>query len=162
MKGLIRGVGGLAFAGVAVFAGTQAQDDNTTRDESGAIVDSGGLGAFAINDGDCFNNSDTNAVQVASVEGVPCTSPHDGEAYGSHLVVEATYPGATAMISAAEAGCLDRFDDYVGLDFQSSVYNFSFLYPTEESWKTGDREVVCIITSLDGSKLTGSAKGTAV
>lgn len=160
MRGLVRGVGGLAVAGVAVFAGTQAKDDNTSRDESGAIVESGGLGVFKINDGDCFNNPDPDATEVVSVEGVPCTAPHDGEAYGSFLLVAAEYPGETSVIQQSSEGCLQRFEMYVGLPYAQSRFDFSFLYPTDLTWKAGDREVVCVVTSLDGSRLTGSARGS--
>lgn len=72
---------GAAILAVAAFGGAGALDDNTVRDDSGAIVEGGGLGAFAVQIGDCFNVPEEELVM--SLEAVPCGDPHDAEAYDS-------------------------------------------------------------------------------
>ena len=41
---------------------------------------------------------------------------------------------------------------------KDSGYDMFYLYPVEQSWAAGDREVVCLAGS-DKGKLTGSLKG---
>ena len=60
MKRLIAGA---VVAGVAIFAGVGAYQDDTVRDETGAIVEGGGLGAFVIRTGDCLNLPEESLVQ---------------------------------------------------------------------------------------------------
>ena len=90
MKRLIAGA---VVAGVAVFAGVGAFQDDTVRDSTGAIVESGGFGAFVIESGDCLNLPDGDLVQ--SVEGLPCSQAHDAEVYGMFDMVQNSWPGRT-------------------------------------------------------------------
>jgi len=46
-------IGGAAIAGIAIFGGTAALSDDTTRKETGEVVEGGGLGASAVRIGEC-------------------------------------------------------------------------------------------------------------
>src|SRR4051794_19604870 len=81
-------VGGALAGGAAVFGATHSFDDDTARDESGQITTGGGLGAFGVRVGGCVQLPDD--ALVVSVEGVPCDTPHDAEAYGRFNVSELT------------------------------------------------------------------------
>ncbi|MDA3040977.1 MAG: hypothetical protein O3C27_15900 [Actinomycetota bacterium] len=83
------------MAGIAVFGGANAFDANTTRDESGEIVEAGGLGVFAMEVGDCFQVPIEDLVQ--SVEAVPCTEPHDAQVYAKFDMPDGPYPGEPAI-----------------------------------------------------------------
>lgn len=156
MKRLIAGA---VVAGVAVFAGVGAFQDDTVRDSTGAIVESGGLGAFVIESGDCLNIPDGDLVQ--SVEGLPCSQAHDTEVYGIFDMVQNIWPGASVIENAAFDGCLTRFHPFVGLAYEYSELEMFWLEPTEESWnEIDDREITCMVVSLDGTKLTGSMRGS--
>ncbi|GMQ85802.1 MAG: hypothetical protein BMS9Abin07_1370 [Acidimicrobiia bacterium] len=155
MKRLIAGA---VVAGVAVFAGVGAFADDTVRDSTGAIVEGGGLGAFVIENGDCLDLPDGDLVQ--SVEGKPCSQAHDAEVYGIFDMVQNTYPGASTIESAAFDGCLTRFHSFVGLAYEASELDIFWLQPTEESWdEIDDREISCMVVTVDGRKLTGSMRG---
>ncbi len=148
---------GAAVIAVAAFGGAAAFDDNTVRDDSGAIVEGGGLGAFALQVGDCFNIPEEELIQ--SLEAVPCGQPHDAEAYASFNQSGRglEWPGQDIVSDASDWGCYDRFETFVGLPWDNSEFDYWFLEPTRESWEeNNDREVTCALTNFDGSKLVGS------
>lgn len=149
---------GAAILAVAAFGGAGALDDNTVRDDSGAIVEGGGLGAFVVQIGDCFNVPEEELVM--SLEAVPCGDPHDAEAYDSFQQFGTEYPGEETVSEASAWGCYDRFETFVGQPWDDSEFDFWYLEPTRESWEEGDdREVLCALTSFDGSRLVGSMQG---
>ena len=93
-----------------------------------------------------------------------CSSAHDGEVVGSFDVqaaAGAAYPGTGALQTAASQGCPPRFADYVGIAFEASRLNILPVVPTQVAWQAGTREVSCVALTTDGTKLTGSVKGTA-
>lgn len=131
------------------------------RDGSGAIIDEGSVDAFEVKIGDCFDDS-KSFDEISSLPGVPCSEPHDNEAYA---VVELTldrYPDGDGMGDMASDICLKRFEPFVGRDYETSALDIFTMYPTSESWAQNDREVVCAVYSMDASKLTGSVKGRAL
>lgn len=155
-------IGGGIVAAVAIFAGAGAFEDLTTRNEQGEVVEGGGLGVFVMQVGDCINAPDEDLVQ--SVEAVPCSESHDGELYAlfDMAPVSASYPGEDAVHEAATEGCYARFGGYVGAAYEYSELDFSYFYPTEDSWNgEDDREIACVLISMDGSTLTGSMRGSA-
>jgi hypothetical protein len=46
----------------------------------------------------------------------------------------------------------------VGMSYDQSALEVTWLEPTEESWEAGDRELVCLITDPAG-QTTGSLEG---
>ncbi len=150
---------GAAVLAVAAFGGAGAFDDNTVRDDSGVIVESGGLGAYKLRIGDCFNFPDETV--VISLEALPCSQPHDAEAYHDFEQPGTEWPGGEQVSSRSDLGCFEQFEAFVGIAWEDSALDFAFLEPTQESWEQGDdREVTCAIVSYDGSKLIGSTRGS--
>lgn len=144
-------IGGAVAAGIAVFGGANVFDDNTTRDETGEITEAGGLGAFAMEIGDCFQMPTEDLVE--SVEAVPCTDPHDAEVYAKFDMPDGIYPGEAAIVEAGDAGCLEQFAGFVGKPFAESALYFNYFNPTQESWdepSLKDREIVCVIITAPG------------
>jgi len=132
------------------------------RDDSGAIVGEGNIDAFHMRVGDCFDNSSGIGDEVTDLPGVPCAQPHDYETYAVFDVTLDSYPSEESMSELAYESCLDRFDGFVGLDYDSSVLDIVTLYPTTESWQDNDREVVCALYDINEEKLVGSTKGRAI
>lgn len=162
--GLGRAIGGVAVAGLGLvgvgYAGLGGQD-NTTRDESGAIVDGGELGAFRIQTGDCLG--EVGDGEVESVEGIPCDQPHQFEVYFAFNLDDGDFPGDASVAEQGEQRCYSVFASFVGLSYEESVYGFTTLLPTEASWdELDDREVLCLLGNYDGTPKTGSARGTAI
>ena len=122
---------------------------------------------FTLAVGDCFNETDdtSSGETIESVPIVDCKEEHDYEVYSSVIMDDEEYPGETDTTSQAESQCLDAFEGFFGLSYDEAVTNdFTYFYPTTESWGMGDREILCMIVQLDeaGSsivKTTGSLKG---
>ncbi|MDH4362663.1 MAG: septum formation family protein [Acidimicrobiia bacterium] len=147
---------------VAVSCGNSSSADQTTRDSAGQIVGGGDLGAFTIKVGDCLAGGVTG--EIESVDGVPCEEPHQSEVYYSFAIPEGdgTFPGTEAVQDRADESCLGAFQGFVGIDFETSIYEISTITPTAESWaQLDDREVLCLIGQAEGTLSTGTAKGTA-
>lgn len=153
--GVGRLIGGAAVAGVAVFAGVGSLGDETTRDDNGDIIESGGLGVYSFQIGDCIQLSDVDLVE--SVEGLPCADPHDAQVYSEFELTTDAYPGDDAASTAAGEGCYQRFEAAVGVPYQDEPdLAFTAFFPTQDSWDQGDREVTCLLVRVDNAPWTGS------
>lgn len=153
--GLIRSVGALAVGGVAIFAGTGGFDDNTTRNDQGEIVEPGGLGAFTMRVGDCVQVPAEEMVE--SMEAVPCAEPHDAQVFAKFDVADAPEYGQSRVDDEAGQGCYERWSSAIGTVYEEDAeLDIQLLTPTSESWGEGDREVVCMVVSIDGLPLRGS------
>jgi hypothetical protein len=148
--------------GIAIAAGAFGINSflEADRDSSGAIVSAGNVSAFAMRVGDCFDDGSTfTDEEVDGVAGVPCAKPHDNEVYAVFDVTMPSFPGEQ-MGEVAHEACLERFEAFVGKDYESSSLDIASLYPTRESWTSqNDREVICAVYDVAANKLTGSVKG---
>ena len=124
-----------------------------------ALSACGSASVFELEVGDCFDDPTTGA-EVSSVDAVDCAEPHDNEVYALYDYDGDTYPGESEMSAAADEGCEARFEEYVGIAYLDSALYYTHLTPTQESWDSGDREVVCVLYE-PGEKLTGSMEGAA-
>jgi hypothetical protein len=148
----------LAALGFVVYgAATQAD-----RDSSGAIVGEGTVDAFNIRVGDCFNDLGPEEAEVSSLPGVPCSAPHDNETYAVFDVSLTSYPSENSMYELANEACMERFETFVGKDYETSSLDILTMYPSAESWIQDDREVVCSVYDMNANKLEGSVKGRAL
>jgi len=148
----------IAALGFVIYGAVTDAD----RDSSGAIVASGNVDAFNIRVGDCFDDSSSYDDEVDSLPGVPCSQPHDNETYAVFDVTVSSYPQDDAMAELANESCLERFESFVGKDYQSSTLEIMTLYPTAQSWRQDDHEVVCAVYDMNAAKLEGSVKGRAL
>jgi len=130
------------LVGVALLAAS-CSSDTTTRDDDGAIVDEGDVGVFDLQVGDCVNFRDGES-EVTSLAGVVCDTPHDGQVFALFDLEGDEFPGAETVVSEGQTGCVDRFEDFIGIGFQESIYFLDLLPPSEQTWNDrDDREVVC-------------------
>ncbi len=146
-----------AIAGFAIYGAST----NADRDSSGAIVESGSIGAFNVRVGDCFNDVGFDD-EVSSVPGVPCSQPHDNEAYAVFDVSVTSYPEGDGMSELAFNSCKEHFESYVGKDYESSSLDITTMFPSPKSWQQNDREVICAVYDMNANKLTGTARGSAL
>jgi hypothetical protein len=129
------------------------------RDSSGAIVGEGNVDAFQIRVGDCFDDSSSFEDEISHLPGVPCSEPHDNEAFAVFDLTIAAYPDDERMADLVLESCIERFEAFVGRDYDSSSLDITTLYPSIESWQQNDREVVCAVYDMNANKLVGGVKG---
>ncbi|WP_402462920.1 DUF4190 domain-containing protein [Isoptericola aurantiacus] len=111
--------------------------------------------------GQCF---DTPEDLVGGEPMVPadCAEPHDSEVFAVQDFDDEQYPGDVAVQTRSRDLCMDAFAEYVGTPYADSELDFIYFYPTAPSWKLGDRQMLCSVTTLDGSPLTGSMAGAGI
>ncbi|MGO2658304.1 septum formation family protein [Mycetocola reblochoni] len=126
------------------------------RDDSGQISEAAdNADVFALTVGDCFTEID--ASEVTSVPVVPCSEPHDYEAYAATELPDGDFPGEDELIATADDFCHDEFETFVGTLYGDSEFDYSYLYPQEAGWDGGDHEILCLVYGQD--QLTGSVEG---
>jgi hypothetical protein len=122
------------------------------------------VSAFALRLGDCLNDAvaDDDSDSVANLRRLPCEQPHAYEVYLVHALSNASFPGSEAVSELADELCHEAFAGYVGIDYDDSEFDYSMMWPSAGSWRhQRDRDIVCLITSLDEQPLLGSARGVA-
>jgi hypothetical protein len=146
---------GLALSGCS-FGGDPVEAPSSTAGPSRASDD---MTAEDLSVGDCLNDADLSGI-VTSVPVVPCSEPHDSEAYAEFELDEGPFPGSEEIDAKGNAGCVERFTEFVGIAFNESDLEYSFYLPTESSWPQGDRRILCEV--YDPKKqTTGTLKGAA-
>jgi hypothetical protein len=139
-----------------------------TRDATGAIADGGTTDVYALREGDCFDDAsmlahaegdESETGPVTEVRTLPCTEPHDFEVFRNVTLSGGDeYPGEDPVYEEADALCRDAFEDYVGADYDDSIYDYVEYTPTGDGWVTGDRTANCLIGDPAG-KTVGSLAG---
>lgn len=153
------GIAGLGLVG-AGYLGTAGQDE-TVRDASGQVIEGGELGAFRIRLGDCIDLG--TATEFESVRGIPCDQPHGGEVYHAFMLSGQEWPGDASIEVQAGDGCYAQFEAFIGAPYESSIYDFSVITPTQATWdEFDDREVLCVVEHYDGTPKQGTARGAGV
>jgi hypothetical protein len=144
----------LALSGCSLIG--QLSND-TPRDASGTpTAENTDANVFSIEVGDCLNDASSNGT-VTTAPIVPCTEPHDSEAYKSIKMTDGDFPGADAVKTQADEGCAEAYAAFIGISYDDSNLSISYYYPTKESWANGDREIMCTVYD-DGVKTTGTLK----
>lgn len=110
---------------------------------------------FDLSVGDCF--TDPGSGTVEDVEIVDCSEAHSFEVFANLMVPEDVELGDVEFFALDR--CYDEFEPYVGIAYEDSAYEFSWLEPTQESWtERNDRTVNCLL--FEDSESTGSARGS--
>ncbi|PPG05005.1 hypothetical protein C5E06_03790 [Pseudoclavibacter sp. RFBI5] len=140
--------------------GEMSGGESEVRDgETQEVTESGDLDVFKLAVGDCFN--DAGSTTVSEIPVVPCSDPHDYEVYFEVEMAAGEYPGDEAISAQADTDCTAQFATFVGLSYEESSLNFSYLTPTQQSWDgADDRLIQCIIID-DAAQTTGSLAGAA-
>jgi hypothetical protein len=158
---------GLALAGVIlssmwtigiVLAINLAITTSAKRDTGGSVTEGGSISATALKVGDCVNGL-KNTTNLLSLPGVPCAQAHEGEVFAVFDLPAGDYPGSAAVDDQVSRECNDRLTGYspsAGSDPDIGLFS---VYPLQQNWNRGDRQVVCLATASSGSTTTGSIKG---
>ena len=152
------------FLVVAAVAGYQAEVENAAgtdraSDSSRSLAeDTGFVRVEALVKGDCIAHPMKESVAPGTVEVVPCRKGHAHEVYAVFDLPAGPFPGDRMSQGAADRRCVREFRSYVGISYDSSDLDLSYLYPdTAELWNE-DRSVVCMLDN--GFQSRGSEAGS--
>lgn len=142
--------------------------DVIERDDSGQVTAPAEFDAVSISVGDCANNPELIGEPGEGETGVfteitvlPCSDPHELEAYARMDLPHDEFPGDTEVEILADEFCYEEYAGFVGTEYEESSLYFQFFTPTKAGWSfDGDREILCLIAGEEGELLTGSMKGT--
>jgi hypothetical protein len=165
-------------AGVFVFASSSGDDDDdeqtgttlsrtsvttaapTTTTVPVSTTANGTIAVFDLAEGDCWNDP-AQGDQASVAQVVACETAHDLEVYAVYNVEGFTdFPGDQQMGDSVYDECINRFVDFVGLDYFNSDLDITALFPTAETWGAGDREATCSVGDPAG-QTTGTLRGAA-
>lgn len=116
-------------------------------------------GATELEVGQCVKLPGADATEVFRFDDQDCDKPHQAEVFaiGDLGSGDDPYPGVSEVQSQIETLCRPAFADYVGIDFDSSVFQVTTVYPQESTWKT-NQEYACLAFDPSGDT-TGSIRG---
>jgi len=88
-----------------------------------------------------------------------CDKTHDNEAFAIVTAPDlSNYPGDSALAKTADALCRPLFEKFVDAPLNSTNLDYNGIYPTESTWRSGDRAVLCYAFEDDNS-VTDRLKG---
>jgi Septum formation len=118
-------------------------------------IGKGTVTATDVKVGDCLKEI-PGSTRVLTVDTIGCDQPHAGEVFAVLMMPEGDFPGQSA-IEEYQTKCEPELSSYAPDAITDDSVQLYVLYPTEETWKQGDRAVTCVAT-LDPPR-TGSLKG---
>jgi hypothetical protein len=152
ITGIVCGSLWIVLAGVG-FAFAIASDAN--RDSAGNVTSAGDVQATDLRIGDCLEKAPLG--NTVTVRVVPCRQPHAAEVYAQFKLEGGGYPGDVQVDRFGAGGCRARVAGYAGRT-AAQDYDLYYLLPTATTWRTGDRDVTCLLGGSDGGSLTGTLR----
>ena len=137
------------FAVVLIVGGIGALVANahkSHRDASGAISKGGKLDAVSLRAGDCYEKPTDAAAGFDSVKAIPCTQPHNAQAFYVF-----TYPGATSVAPSdddlttnAQPQCESAAKTKVDQSKLPQNAQPSMLFADSSTWSQGYHDITCV------------------
>ena len=156
LRALGAAAAGLALLGLAACGGDEPERDETTNE----ITEAGDADVFSMAVGDCVTDGASTTGQVSEVPVVPCAEPHASEVFHSYQITTDALPAEAEMQAIVEEQCRGNFETFVGMPYDQSTLDITWMEPTSGSWDGGDRELLCMIFDPAGD-VTGSLAGVA-
>ena len=146
----------LALAAAAVFAVGRAL---TGPYEFGIARPATDPSVYATEVGDCLREYTDISIKN-EVEKVNCRDPHAYEVFfvGTYEESGRQFPGDARLERYADRLCEREFENYVGLEYEESIYQMLYVPPDREAWDKGIRDVACLIADPDAEDLVGSVR----
>lgn len=143
-------------------ASTAREATTTTAEAATTTADPDVVAVVDLAVGDCFDDAAVRrdeASAIRQVRVVDCAGQHRNEVYAMALYESggARYPGDEPLAGFAQERCVDEFAAYVGQPVEATAYGIGTMYPDQDSWRTGDREVLCVLFHQDGRPVEGTA-----
>ena len=156
-----------AFAIYGYFTLSDSESDDTVRDASGEVIEGGQVGFSVLHIGDCLQfptgvkelEEGDEGIEFEQLSVVPCTVLHDAEIFSSRVLSGTYFPGDDMFGGELSEFCADDYQTYTGVEYLDSPHLIYPLYPTQESWDQGEKEITCAVGMENGEKLGASVRG---
>ena len=150
LRGVLTGGSGACSDSHAPPSSRSAFNPFATRSSSAArAAERAAAPALAV--GDCFDTDQFTpgtSIDLRTVHLAVCTEAHQHEVYAVEHVPDpagAPFPGDEAVSAFADDRCLAAFEPAIGVGYRQSSLDFAVITPNAESWKQGERSVVCAV-----------------
>ncbi len=154
---------------------TNAEADDESGDESSdeeldlLAIRGEIISEYNLVQGECFNRVEGLQAgrRVVLTARVDCAEPHLAEVFHTFEIDvphPGIYPGDDAMLGFALQECYDRFEPFVGMSYELSVYEIDVFTPNRTNFEHAAaryRGVHCWLHHIDNEPLQESARGTA-
>lgn len=148
---LLFGLAAVAGIGYAAYNKLTEAD----RDEAGNLTSQGKVNVTDLKAGDCVVD-DLAEGEFTRVKVAPCAESHFFETYATFNLPKGDFPGDEKVDKLSGEGCLKKFAAFVGIPYDDSKVDMTYMAPVESTWDI-NRGVACIIT--EGAQTSGSLKG---
>ncbi len=153
---------------IACLAGDPLGDDlvGSVRGSGGVHRDDLGT-TSTLPAGTCFNDPAGLGFEYLSSARIvfltDCEAPHGFEVFAvfEHRAGPAVpYPADEKLIVYSVAACAPHFERYVGAPVLGSGLGLRTIFPSEDQWALGEREMRCVVRSATQSELSTSMRNT--
>jgi hypothetical protein len=142
----------VAIVAIAVLAPSGPQRDPNT----GQVTSQTTVALDQIKVGDCIPS--VSEKEYITITLTPCAQAHKAEVVGIDQVAGNSYPGEATVTQQAENVCPEKLKAYSQTAYDDETLELFYLTPSADTWKTGDRSIVCIVQDSKGDRTT-SVKG---
>ena len=126
------------------------------------VIDAGPVAATELVVGDCLGQVAVGVQERTLVESarvVSCDRSHALEIFAELVLDPAdfsmdppdAYPGQQRVVDAADQGCATALEELA----DEGSFGLIAIWPTQESWQLGDRDVMCAAYPSDGTPFEG-------
>ncbi|MDR2620768.1 MAG: septum formation family protein [Propionibacteriaceae bacterium] len=122
------------------------------RDDSGTLTAAATIHINETKVGDCIAEFPESGGGISDVKAVPCATAHNAEVYAK------TENSLASSKSWAEDYCTGEFASYIGIDWNSSILEATYVAPPSGST---DKTLVCIVMEPGVTDATTSLRGSA-
>ena len=109
-----------------------------------------------LHQGDCFDRNTGMFSHLVTRHA--CTRPHQYEVVGTFDGPAGRWPGPAGIAAAADPTC-QGFARQYGVSPRPDL-QLVWIYPSAGTWSHGTRTIVCSLRNSDGTKRTGSLRGS--
>ncbi|MGI8664695.1 MAG: septum formation family protein [Jatrophihabitans sp.] len=133
---------------------SHANNRDTSRSADGTVTRSGDISPYNVRIGDCIKLPKTTG-NITSLPVVPCSQPHNAQAYADVTVPGTSYPGASTLLQQSLDRCQPLALKFLGSG--SRNLNLAALYPSSIKWSLGNHTSHCLLFD-ENKDITGDIR----
>ena len=128
----------------------KARPTRTTRPHQADVT--------TLHPGECVRT--VKGTSIRNVPVVDCTIPHELQLVSLYAPQRTTYPGRPWLLKAGETGCAPLIR--AAISPTAPPLAMVPMIPSEDSWRSGNRRIMCFVTGRDSQNLSGSVLDATV